>query len=77
MKIEFSHDAGQHSTSLEVVPPYFAHRIRDRRGVRILQRDSCPFYGGMSLTEAEKLHDALGKAIVYAKTLKMVRPSAE
>jgi hypothetical protein len=62
--------------SVEVIRPYWTHRVRDRRQAKInIVGDT--FYGGMSIAEAESMHAALGAAINLAKSLKLEKPNPE
>jgi len=61
---------------IEVMPPQWAHRIRDRREARIGLHIS-GFYGGMILEDAIAIYEALGKAIELARPMKLERPRKE
>lgn len=75
-RFEFLHDASHHKTVFEVIRPYWTHRIADRREAKIYERGD-PTYGGLSIVEAERMHEALGKAIALAKTLKLEKPQKQ
>lgn len=75
-RFEVVHDVPHWKTSLEVVRPHWAHRKDERRPSKILMCGE-QFHGGMSISEAERIRDALDKAIALAKTLKLEKPKKE
>lgn len=57
---------------IAVYRPYWHHHKSNRREAKITiyTRD----YGGFTIEEAEKIHMAIGEAILIAKTLKLENP---